>query len=887
MFELRDYQRDCLNAIQKALDKGYRRQLVALPTATGKTITFAHLVKQTGVRAIVFAHTLELVHQTRDKLRMVMPQARVGVLTGETKTDLDADILVATIQTACKAETLAKLRAAEYKLVIADEAHHFAADGCKRVVEGLTPELLVGFSATPFRQDGRGLREIFDVISFQRSTATMVRAGWLARPVGYKIAKEIDLKGVACNLGDYQHEALDAYMNTPEMTKAVVVSSLEKIGNRPTIVFGVSRAHAFALSQELVKNGLRSEFISGAMNQETRTAILARFRAGDTQILTNAQLLTEGWDAPWVSCVLIAKPTKSRGAYCLDSETEILTREGWRGIGNISVGDTIAAFDNGEIKWQPALAYLERPLYEDEKMFELKSPRMDIRVSGQHRMIFKAHHQKTPEWRCETAEWLASYKANYKLPVSGVEKHKPFAIKDHELALLGWLLTDGCLNRCNNQISISQSEHHTECVEDIKRCLDLCGLRYGVSSSFGNGFTGQKSPILRFSVCKGNSINNAPGIGWKSLDIREIIESIGSEKNFPKQFEDLDERQLGILLEAMHKGNGSKQVGFSWTRRSYHISHPNRRLVDALQSLCVRRGWACNIAIQKQNGNELYIFHAKKQKERWVGGAGCEDRQYLKESTVVLDERVWCVTVESDVIVTRRNGKVVIINNCQMVGRGLRLWPNKADCIVIDCNEKNHDICDVALLMGDRQVVGKKTDELDIEALDTDEEPAVKEYEPPKALNPGLKTVLKAFALLKGQFTWEKDSLGRDYIKGLGANVLLRTREDGLFDVDVVKSDRSATIEAEGLTHEYAFGVAEDWARLHKKYFILVDTEAEWRQSPISDAQKECLRKRGYTSGVDQLSKGEASVLMEHLNKLPRKERPLWLQEKIARQKMK
>ena len=540
MLDLRDYQNDCLSAIAKAREAGYKRQLVAMPTATGKTIVFAHLIKQMGVKSVVFCHTLELVHQTKEKIKMVIPGATVGVLTGEDKTDLDAQYLVATIQTACKAEVLESLKAGGYKLVVADEAHHFAANGCKRVMAGLEPDLLVGFTATPFRQDGRGLRGIFDVISFQRSTSTMVRAGWLARPVGYKISKEIDLKGIACGAGDYQIDQLDQYMNTPELNEAVVECSLEKMGDRPTICFGVSCDHAWKLSEEFKKRGKKAEFISGGTAAEERRNILSRYNCGYTQILCNAQLLTEGWDAPQTSCVIMAKPTKSRG----------------------------------------------------------------------------------------------------------------------------------CFTQC--------------------------------------------------------------------------------------------------------------------------------------------------------------------------------------------------------------------------IGRGLRLSPGKNDCVVIDVNEKNHDICDVALLMGDRKDAKRdEAEELDIEVLDTDVESVAKDAEIPKKLSKTLKAVLVEFSLLKGRFLWKKEN-GIDFIEGLGCRVVLQKDEkegvDTTFSVVTYverKGEVTNTVESEGLSYQYAFGCAEDWARAHKKYFVLVDSEADWRETPISEGQKVALGKFGYSAGVDELTKGQAAVLMDHLVKQPRRERPEWLQKKI------
>lgn len=142
--------------------------------------------------------------------------------------------------------------------------------------------------------------------------------------------------------------------------------------------------------------------------------------------------------------------------------------------------------------------------------------------------------------------------------------------------------------------------------------------------------------------------------------------------------------QFAVMLHAMHLGNGAKQAGQTWTRRSYHISTGNKTMADRLQSLCVRRGFKCNLAVGDWNEKPIYILHIKDTDRKSVGGANAKDREHLSVSESAPGERVWCVETDAGTLITRRNGKVAILGNCQMVGRGTRTYPGKADCLVLD-----------------------------------------------------------------------------------------------------------------------------------------------------------------------------------------------------------
>src|SRR3990167_8018934 len=75
----------------------------------------------------------------------------------------------------------------DFELIIADECHHFATDKTRKILNALgvgekTNKLLVGFTATPSRNDNKVLGEVFDQIVFERDINFMIKNGYLCPP---------------------------------------------------------------------------------------------------------------------------------------------------------------------------------------------------------------------------------------------------------------------------------------------------------------------------------------------------------------------------------------------------------------------------------------------------------------------------------------------------------------------------------------------------------------------------------------------------------------------------------------------------------------------------------------------------------------------------------
>ena len=161
-FKLRDYQKDALRAIFEAQAQGLKRLLISLPTGAGKTVIFSQLCKDIKKNALILAHRDELLQQAKEKIeKTVGSQKHVSIERAEQTANPKSNIVVASIRSLQTKRIDRLLSENNIQLIIYDECHHAAAEDNKRVLSelGCFSEnwngLLVGFTATPTRADGR------------------------------------------------------------------------------------------------------------------------------------------------------------------------------------------------------------------------------------------------------------------------------------------------------------------------------------------------------------------------------------------------------------------------------------------------------------------------------------------------------------------------------------------------------------------------------------------------------------------------------------------------------------------------------------------------------------------------------------------------------------
>jgi ATP-dependent helicase IRC3 len=329
---LRPYQRDAIDAVLSARRGGVRRMVVCLPTGAGKTVIFSHLARLARRQVLVLAHREELLGQAREKIERAMGGAGVvAVERGAERAPDDAKVLVCSIRSLHEERLARVIRGRDVGLVIYDECHHAAADDNLRVLRQLGAfdeawtGTLLGFTATPARADGKGLDAVFERIAYARALPEMIDDGYLAPLRGFRVSTAADLTRLSASGLDFREEELAAAVDIEERNALVARSIQELARDRRTIAFCVTVSHARNLCRALNVLGVRAGIVHGAMRPEVRRQALADFREGRTQVLTNVAVLTEGFDDPGVSCVAMARPTRSEGLYaqCVGRGTRI------------------------------------------------------------------------------------------------------------------------------------------------------------------------------------------------------------------------------------------------------------------------------------------------------------------------------------------------------------------------------------------------------------------------------------------------------------------------------------------------------------------------------------------------------------------------------------
>jgi superfamily II DNA or RNA helicase len=313
---LRDYQQEALEDVLSASKDGIKRQLIALPTGSGKTVVMSGIAKAFNKRTLILAHRQELIDQTVDKLRLVWPEISVGICMAE-RDEIDAQVVVGSVQSCCRQKRLEKLKAQGFDLLMIDECHHAIAQSYQDIINTLgfgegTDKLLLGVTATPDR-DGLGL--IFDKVTFARSISTMISSGYLSPVVGRKIQTNFTLEKIRTQNGDFAIEELAEAVNTPERNAFIVSKFKEYAHERKSIAFCVDVQHCKDLAAAFQAEGINCQAIWGDMAGDERKRTLENLKHGRIQSVTSCGVLTEGFDESSISCVVMGRPTKSKTLY--------------------------------------------------------------------------------------------------------------------------------------------------------------------------------------------------------------------------------------------------------------------------------------------------------------------------------------------------------------------------------------------------------------------------------------------------------------------------------------------------------------------------------------------------------------------------------------------
>jgi|GEM_PF-2159422 len=705
-----------------------RQFLLADFTVTHNSIIMGEIIRlavEKGNSILWLVHRRNLVTQMRDTLTNMGVNS--GVIMAGHEPSPDAQVQVGTIQTYSRRISNNKdfnPHFVDADILMIDEAHRSVSPTTKKVIEKYKNKVLIGCTATPLRGDGRGLGAVYNGLIEISTVRELTEKGFLS-PARYFAPTTIDTKGVATQGGDFVTRQLASVANNTEINGDVVENWLRLAGDRKTLVFAVDVKHSIALRDTFLAAGVAAEHLDAHSSDDTRGGVFRSMERGEVKVICNVavyclddqtEILTSGG---WVSGMKVDKFDK---------------------IANWGI--------DGSVFFDYPKRVARRNLYPHEYFVSIKSRSSDIRMTNTHKVVYRTSvggkwrkcdagnlTERVFQYPvCGRAEKSTGYvgkvlsmcrdkikavAANaYTIRQShnmSISKSRAIAaeIFDHrvrlktkiphrlsikECVLIGVWIGDGHVSKLKTggvEYKLYQSVRYPHIIRIIDSLLQSLGIdnKRKIRKNKLNGV--RYHDLVTWSIPRGTGGYRQERKGI--FEIEPYLRKDGSDL-----FWGFNREQLIALLHGYWLADGDHKK--MKTRR---IASTNKDRLDLLQAIAVCRGISASVHKQgypgrKNHKQQWYLSFNLWKSARTIAG------NFLLKKDTDQSGKVWCVKSTSGNIITRRNGKVAVTGNTegldvpgiscvdmarptsslglwkQCCGRGLRVFPGKEDCLILD-----------------------------------------------------------------------------------------------------------------------------------------------------------------------------------------------------------
>ena len=864
MFKLRYYQEEAVAAVEREWAAGNKKTLLVLVTGGGKTIIASSIIKNRvdkGEKVLFLAHRGELLEQAADKMKKACGLDSVLEKAESTAVGSNCPVVVASVQTLYQDKRLEAYAKDYFGTIIIDEAHHCMSSTYQKVLEHFSNAKVLGVTATPDRNDKRNLGHFFDSMAYEFGIRRAVDEKFLVRPAAQLIPLRLDISEVSQSNGDFAAgelgTALDPYL------EEIADEMVSRCSGRKVMVFTPLVKTSAKFCEILNRKGFKAFEVNG--ESKDRKEKLTAFSSGEYNVAVNSMLL------------------------CLDEQTEILTSRGFVGPDEISPDDEVANWNyDGSVFFKKPKRIIRRPLDPSEHMVSISGKTKNIRVTNLHRMVVKKWDNgwkikpaeeitykdvfpasgisepfnvkpeqeikfKNKKEAISKRAYVLRKREGYGFEESFTEAERridrksglvyknPEDLTLEECGLIGMWIADGSVNKLIKsgvEYTISQSKRYSGICEWIDKTLTSCGIDY-IKREKKRTAPNMKDYYV-WSIPRGTGGGTQQRNGVYHLE--PYLNKNGSDLLWG-----LNEEQFEALLRGYWLGDGNHgDFNGEFPKRIY-FNDTNKKWVDLICAIASVRGYGCYQSVIKSKNPKYKTQYGLRLIKNHNIMMSSKTKIVHEEFS---QENVWCVTTDSGMIITRRKGYVQVVGNCegfdepavdcivvlrptrsrslytQMIGRGLRLAPNKEDCLILDFLwlTERHDLCHPASIIAKDEEMARMMTE--------------------RILAEGAKGEDSPVDLLGVEAAVEED--------------IIREREESLArQLSELRSNRAKFVDP----LQYAFSIADESIINYEPTFA-------WEKKKPTQKQINLIQAWGLDiTGIDTVGKASALITALHTRK--------------------
>lgn len=311
-FDLREYQIEFYEKIREAIKSGSNKILGQAPTGSGKTVVIAKMLgtaASRGYRAWFLVHRRELIKQS---VQTLTDSAGIplGIVAAGFPGNRREPIQVCSVQTLTKRRHLLD----DPQLIIVDEAHHTPAASWGSLISMYPNAVIIGLTATPERLDGTGLNKYFDKLVTGPSVSWLIQNKYLS---DYRMfAPNVpDLSEVHTLGGDYNKKELSAVLTGSAVVGDALGHYKKHAAGKRAVCFMWSVESSIEMAKRFVEAGIPAVHIDGTTREDERDSAIDKFRSGEIKVLSNVEIVSEGFDLPAIEAAFLLRPTQSLALY--------------------------------------------------------------------------------------------------------------------------------------------------------------------------------------------------------------------------------------------------------------------------------------------------------------------------------------------------------------------------------------------------------------------------------------------------------------------------------------------------------------------------------------------------------------------------------------------